>query len=156
MQFLEMINYIYRDEYLKHLCTYLGKTPNLWQRMTLVLEEMSAKQNVNKHVYMDCNEHQQDYNANQLTIYDSLSQMCSVLHEEDLWTGLWMEYAQYPETNVAICYEQMGSFKEAQGAYDLAMSKFKDDLSSGPCNTNMISEVMLWEQHWIRCAKELN
>ncbi|KAL9917178.1 transcription-associated protein Nipped-A isoform 1-T1 [Glossina fuscipes fuscipes] len=139
-----------------NLCTYLGKAHNLWHRMTLVLEEMSAKQNVNKHLYMDYNEHQQDYNANQSTIYDSLSQMYSALHEEDLWAGLWMKYAQYPETNVAICYEQMGFFEEAQGAYDLAMSKFKDDLSSGPCNTNMNSEVMLWEQHWIRCAKELN
>uniref|UniRef100_A0A1A9ZHQ0 PIK-related kinase FAT domain-containing protein n=1 Tax=Glossina pallidipes TaxID=7398 RepID=A0A1A9ZHQ0_GLOPL len=67
-----------------------------------------------------------------------------------------MKYAQYPEANVAICYERMGLFEEAQGAYDLAMSKFEDDLSSGPCNTNMNSEVMLWEQQWIRCAKELN
>uniref|UniRef100_A0A1B0AFA0 Uncharacterized protein n=1 Tax=Glossina pallidipes TaxID=7398 RepID=A0A1B0AFA0_GLOPL len=34
--------------------------------------------------------------------------------------------------------------------------KYAHYLSSGPCNTNMNSEVIIWEQHWIRCPKELN
>ncbi|TMW44508.1 hypothetical protein DOY81_004448 [Sarcophaga bullata] len=140
-----------------NLCTYLGKAHNLWHRMTLVLEEMVDKQNINHALsLMDHSNDQQDNNGNQATVHDSLSQMYSAMREEDLWAGLWMKYAQYSETNVAISYEQMGFFEEAQGAYDLAMSKFKDDLSNGTCNSHMNSEIMLWENHWIRCAKELN
>ncbi|XP_013100353.2 transcription-associated protein 1 [Stomoxys calcitrans] len=140
-----------------NVCTYLGKAHNLWHRMTLVLEEMTSKVNLsNQSSFMDYCDQQQEYNGNQTTVHDSLSLMYSAMHEEDLWAGLWMKYAQYSETNLAIAYEQMGFFEEAQGAYDLAMTKFKEDLSNGQCNSHMNSEVLLWENHWIRCAKELN
>ena len=89
-------------------------------------------------------------------IYDALSQLYSGLSEEDLWAGLWQKYSHYSETNLAIAYEQLGFFEEAQGAYDLAMSKFKQDLSSGSVMTPINNELKVWENHWIHCAKELN
>ena len=58
---------------------------------------------------------------------DALSEMYSLLKEEDLWSGLWQKKAKYPETNIAIAYEQQGYFEQAQGAYELAMTKFRDE-----------------------------
>ncbi len=58
---------------------------------------------------------------------DALSEMYSLLKEEDLWAGLWLKKAKYQETNAAIAYEQQGFFEQAQGAYEVAMSKFRND-----------------------------
>ncbi|XP_055697058.1 transcription-associated protein 1 isoform X2 [Phlebotomus papatasi] len=144
-----------------HLMTYLGKAHNLWHRMTLMLENMaqywpqkkeSSQQDIseaNLNNFYGGEFTQQD-------VYDPLSQMYSVLQEEDLWAGLWLKYAKYPETNNAIAYEQMGFFEEAQNAYDIAMSKLKTDMANGPVAFDINNELLLWENHWIRCAKELN
>ncbi|KAH8404548.1 hypothetical protein KR009_006495 [Drosophila setifemur] len=141
-----------------NLLAYLGKSHNLWHRVILVLEDMAANQTIqskdnNKDIEINLSELDvQQYN----NIFHSLSKMYSAMHEEDLWAGLWLKFAHYPETNIAVSYEQMGFFEEAQGAYDLAMTKFKQDLNNGLVNTNFNSELLLWENHWMRCAKELN
>lgn len=144
-----------------NLMTYLGKAHNLWHRMTLMLEDMANEWPNKQENLGDCSDPDiTDYNhsseLNRATVYDPLSQMYSELHEEDLWAGLWLKYAKYPETNSAIAYEQMGYFEEAQGAYDLIMTKYKQESASGPTPIDMNSELQLWETHWLRCAKELN
>ena len=87
---------------------------------------------------------------------DALSEMYSLLKEEDLWAGLWQKKAKYSETNVAIAYEQQGYFEQAQGAYELAMAKYKNDYNSTPSPMSMQQEVKLWENHWLRSARELD
>ena len=87
---------------------------------------------------------------------DGLSELYYLLHEEDMWAGLWIKKAKYNETNIAIAYEQQGFFEQAQGAYELAMSKFRSDVNSKPASTTVMQEVKLWEEHWLRCSKELN
>ncbi|KAH8256520.1 hypothetical protein KR032_001949, partial [Drosophila birchii] len=141
-----------------NLLAYLGKSHNLWHRAILVLEDMTSNHpSKNKGNIEDIDINLLDSNVQQTNnIFDSLSKMYSSMHEEDLWAGLWLKFAQYPETNVAVSYEQMGFFEEAQGAYDIAMTKFKQDLNNGLVNTYVNSELLLWEKHWMRCAKELN
>lgn len=144
-----------------NLMTYLAKGHNLWHRMTLLLEDMSVDWQIKREKFqensdIDISEYDLLENHNNSVIYDPLSQMYSALHEEDLWAGLWLKYAQYPETNTAIAYEQMGFFEEAQGAYDIAMSKYKQDYSNSPAMISLNNETNVWEEHWIRCAKELN
>lgn len=140
--------------------TYLGKAHNLWHRMTLMLEDMANEwPNKQEQVGEYGDPDVTDYNSTELSkaaIFDPLSQMYSALHEEDLWAGLWLKYAKYTETNNAIAYEQMGFFEEAQGAYDLIMTKYKQEAANGPTPLDMNSELLLWETHWLRCAKELN
>lgn len=139
------------------LMTYLGKAHNLWHRMTLMLEQMALEQPIKTETspfeYRD-----PDINGDseQSTVNDKLSHMYQCLCEEDLWAGLWQKHAKYAETNIAIAYEQMGFFEEAQSTYDAAMTKFKQDSTTGPTTSEMVSEILLWENHWIRCAKELN
>ena len=82
--------------------------------------------------------------------------MYTLLKEEDLWSGLWQKKSKFSETNVAIAYEQQGFFEQAQGAYELAMSRYRNDYSNTPSPTHMQQEVKLWEQHWLRCSRELD
>lgn len=161
--FVEALAHCQPPVYLPpNLMTYLGKAHNLWHRMTLMLEEMALdwptkKEQTGEYTDPDIYDYQNGAGElEQSAIFDPLSQMYSALHEEDLWAGLWLKYAKYPETNNAIAYEQMGFFEEAQAAYDLAMTKFKQDTANGPASMDIDSELLLWETHWIRCAKELN
>lgn len=89
-------------------------------------------------------------------LLDSLGELYYLLCEEDLWAGLWQRNAQYKETSMAIAYEQHGFFEQAQGAYEAAMAKYKTDNSMGPVPAHAHREALLWHNHWIRCAKELN
>lgn len=139
------------------LMTYLGKAHNLWHRMTLMLERMALEMpNKRESPFEYSDPESSSAESDQGAVYDKLSHMYSALHEEDLWAGLWLKHAKYPETNVAIAYEQMGFFEEAQSTYDTAMTKFKQEVANGPASSDMVSELLLWENHWIRCAKELN
>lgn len=142
------------------LMKYLGKSHNLWHRMTLNLEQLAFEHGNNsqlksKRDISDCYEFEPVVSPQQ-EILDSLSDMYSLLCEEDMWSGLWQKHARYRETNVAIAYEQQGFFEQSQGAYEVAMSKVHNDYSSSPAPGSVRSELRLWEEHWIRCSKELN
>ena len=50
---------------------------------------------------------------------DALSELYSLLREEDMWAGLWQKKAKYPETNIAIAYEQQGFYEQSQVTYCL-------------------------------------
>ncbi|XP_073941495.1 transcription-associated protein Nipped-A isoform X1 [Choristoneura fumiferana] len=135
---------------------YLGKTHNLWHRMTLNLEQMAIDQACGRapkelDIY--------DYDVETTTstdILDSLSDMYELLQEEDMWSGLWQKHARYRDTNLAIAYEQQGFYEQAQAAYDVAMVKLKQEYAANPSVYNMHKECSLWTQHWIKCSKELN
>ncbi|XP_043599030.1 transformation/transcription domain-associated protein isoform X1 [Bombus pyrosoma] len=140
------------------LMKYLGRSHNLWHRMTLSLEQMAFDNGNNQFKIKretDCYDFEPD-NSPHSEILDSLSDMYSLLCEEDMWSGLWQKHAHYKETLQATALEQQGFFEQAQGAYDVAMTKFKQDYVSTPAPFKIQREAMLWEQHWIRCAKELN
>ena len=74
---------------------------------------------------------------------DSLSEMYSLLKEEDMWAGLWQRKAKYQETNIAIAYEQQGYFEQAQGAYELVMSKYRNDYNNGASPVALSQEIKL-------------
>ncbi|XP_012269997.1 transformation/transcription domain-associated protein isoform X2 [Orussus abietinus] len=140
------------------LMKYLGRSHNLWHRMTLSLEQMAFDNGGNQFRNKresDCYDFEPD-NSPHAEVLDSLSDMYSLLCEEDMWSGLWQKHAHYKETLQATALEQQGFFEQAQGAYDVAMTKFKQDYVTTPAPFKTQREAILWEQHWIRCAKELN
>lgn len=141
-----------------NLMRSLGNAHNIWHRMALVAEDMVeefSKSLSSEDVDSDDEEVSED--AETLNeVVESLSKMYSSLHEEDLWAGLWQKYAKYPETNVAIFYEQMGYFDEAQNVYETVMFKCKQEISNGLDTADINTEIQLWEDHWMRCTKELN
>lgn len=140
------------------LIKYIGRSHNLWHRMTLSLEQMAFdKENTQFQAKRDsnCYDFEPDTSPH-AEVLDSLSDMYSLLCEEDMWSGLWQKHAHYKETVQATALEQQGFFEQAQGAYDVAMTKFKQDYITNPAPFKTQREAILWEQHWIRCAKELN
>ena len=70
--------------------------------------------------------------------------------------GIWQKRAKYPDTNIAIAYEQHGFFEQAQQSYETAMGKARQEHNQSAASPNVLPEYKLWEERWIRCSQELN
>nr|CAH7738958.1 unnamed protein product [Callosobruchus chinensis] len=130
------------------LMKYLGKSHNLWHRMALGLEQISFEPASKA---ASCYEFEGEQAKTEPL--DCLGDLYKQLHEEDLWAGLWHRLAHYKETGAAVAYEQHGFFEQAQAGYEAAMARHR---AEGGAPAHAQREVLLWEDHWIRCAKELN
>ncbi|GAB6032800.1 hypothetical protein CHUAL_012003 [Chamberlinius hualienensis] len=137
---------------------YLGRSYNLWHRSALLLEQLvldNALSSPLKIRPVD-NYELEPIACPEQDRLDCLSDMYSLLQEEDMWIGLWQKRAKYKETCDAIACEQQGAFERAQGTYEIAMMKARQDYNTSPAPSTLQSEYKIWEQHWIRCCKELN
>ncbi|XP_052467140.1 transformation/transcription domain-associated protein isoform X1 [Carassius gibelio] len=135
---------------------YLGKTHNLWLRSTLMLEQQAFEKGLSLHIKPKQSTEfyeQESITPPQQEILDSLAELYSLLQEEDMWAGLWQKRCKFPETCTAIAYEQHGFFEQAQETYEKAMEKARKEHNVSPA---IFPEYQLWEDHWIRCSKELN
>ncbi|XP_073671809.1 transformation/transcription domain-associated protein isoform X3 [Paramisgurnus dabryanus] len=134
---------------------YLGKTHNLWLRSTLMLEQQAFEKGLSLHIKpkQSTEFYEQESITPPQQILDSLAELYSLLQEEDMWAGLWQKRCKFPETSTAIAYEQHGFFEQAQETYEKAMEKARKEHNASPA---IFPEYQLWEDHWIRCSKELN
>ncbi|KAI1279601.1 Transformation/transcription domain-associated protein [Halotydeus destructor] len=150
---------------------YLGKSHNLWHRAAFVLENVAfdkaaslpAPSQLKTRTLTAASTSEHDITEPMvlsqplaLEALDALAELYELLKEEDLWAGLWQKRAKYPESVTGIAYEQQGFFEQAQGAYELAMSKARQDYNTSSAPPALHGEYRLWEKHWIRCSKELN
>uniref|UniRef100_A0A3Q3VP24 Uncharacterized protein n=1 Tax=Mola mola TaxID=94237 RepID=A0A3Q3VP24_MOLML len=138
---------------------YLGKTHNLWLRSTLMLEQQAFEKGLSLHSKPKPSTEfyeQESITPPQQEILDSLAELYSLLQEEDMWAGLWQKRCKFPETATAIAYEQHGFFEQAQESYEKAMEKARKEHERSNISPAIFPEYQLWEDHWIRCSKELN
>ncbi|KAM4716050.1 transformation/transcription domain-associated protein isoform 1-T1 [Anableps anableps] len=138
---------------------YLGKTHNLWLRSTLMLEQQAFEKGLSLHSKPKQSTEfyeQESITPPQQEILDSLAELYSLLQEEDMWAGLWQKRCKFPETATAIAYEQHGFFEQAQESYEKAMEKARKEHERSSVSPAIFPEYQLWEDHWIRCSKELN
>lgn len=138
---------------------YLGKTHNLWLRSTLMLEQQAFEKGLSLHSKPKQSTEfyeQESITPPQQEILDSLAELYSLLQEEDMWAGLWQKRCKFPETTTAIAYEQHGFFEQAQESYEKAMDKARKEHERSNVSPAIFPEYQLWEDHWIRCSKELN
>ncbi|XP_031698815.1 transformation/transcription domain-associated protein [Anarrhichthys ocellatus] len=138
---------------------YLGKTHNLWLRSTLMLEQQAFEKGLSLHNKPKQSTEfyeQESITPPQQEILDSLAELYSLLQEEDMWAGLWQKRCKFPETATAIAYEQHGFFEQAQESYEKAMEKARKEHERSNVSPAIFPEYQLWEDHWIRCSKELN
>lgn len=120
-----------------HLLKYLAKTFGAWH---VVLE-----------LLQDSLDHLRDDDpAIRDSILDSLTEVYAELAEEDMFYGLWRWRSMHSETNIAVSYEQIGMWQEAQIAYETAQSKSRNGTI-----TFYEPEYCLWEDHWILAAEKL-
>ena len=61
----------------------------------------------------------------------------------------------FPETVMAIWYENQGYYEQAKATYEGVVSRARTMHNYAPAPPNVISEYKLWEQHWMKCAHEL-
>ncbi|ORZ37497.1 hypothetical protein BCR44DRAFT_1511660 [Catenaria anguillulae PL171] len=118
---------------------YLGKTFNAWHSAAEFLSLAQTSFGVSK----------DEERVRDLTL-DGLAELLTELNETDLYIGLWRRRCQYPETNAALSYQQLGMWERAQHLYEQAQSKGR----TGTLGFQE-SEFMLWEEQWIRCAQKL-
>ncbi|KAG7325204.1 hypothetical protein KOW79_011520 [Hemibagrus wyckioides] len=138
---------------------YLGKTHNLWLRSTLMLEQQAFEKGLSLHIKPKQSTEfyeQESITPPQQEILDSLAELYSLLQEEDMWAGLWQKRCKFPEMSTAIAYEQHGFFEQAQESYEKAMEKARKEHERTNTSPAIFPEYQLWEDHWIRCSKELN
>ncbi|KAM3859386.1 transformation/transcription domain-associated protein isoform 3-T3 [Diretmus argenteus] len=138
---------------------YLGKTHNLWLRSTLMLEQQAFEKGLSLHSKPKQSTEfyeQESITPPQQEILDSLAELYSLLQEEDMWAGLWQKRCKFPETATAIAYEQHGFFEQAQESYEKAMEKARKEHERSNISPAIFPEYQLWEDHWIRCSKELS
>ncbi|XP_048350103.1 transformation/transcription domain-associated protein [Sphaerodactylus townsendi] len=138
---------------------YLGKTHNLWFRSALMLEHQAFEKGLSLQIKSKQTAEfyeQESITPPQQEILDSLAELYSLLQEEDMWAGLWQKRCKFPETATAIAYEQHGFFEQAQETYEKAMDKAKKEHERSHASPAVFPEYQLWEDHWIRCSKELN
>lgn len=167
------------------LLRYLGSSHNLWHRTMLMLEDVvlsktpsnaiqqnqqskstSSKSNKRSFSVANLDDTNVDNDMSLNTVFtdesiqdqamDALSNLYESLFEEDMWAGLWQKRAKLPETLQGIAYEQQGHFEQAQGSYELAITKARNEYNNTPAPYQFQAEYLLLENHWIRCSKELN
>ncbi|KAK2495018.1 hypothetical protein MC885_001368, partial [Smutsia gigantea] len=138
---------------------YLGKTHNLWFRSAVMLEHQAFEKGLSLQIKPKQTTEfyeQESITPPQQEMLDSLAELYSLLQEEDMWAGLWQKRCKYSETATAIAYEQHGFFEQAQESYEKAMDKAKKEHERSNASPAIFPEYQLWEDHWIRCSKELN
>jgi transformation/transcription domain-associated protein len=86
--------------------------------------------------------------------YEALTQLFEILGDRDGFCALWSRRACHSETRLALALEQYGSWAAAQTAYVDCMTHWQagDALFVNTPPT----ELQLWEDGVIRCAKHLN
>lgn len=134
---------------------YLGKAHNAWHRAVLTIEEDVAQSKLNQYYMTSSTSGPGLFESSQHEALDSLSAMYASLKEEDLYTGLWTKRCKNPLTKTALSYEQHGLYEQAQTTYEIAMGKAREDYSITNISGEHFSEFQLWEEHWIKCSKEL-
>ncbi|KNE58153.1 hypothetical protein AMAG_04968 [Allomyces macrogynus ATCC 38327] len=122
-----------------HVIKYLGKTFNAWHSATEILTVSQLNLGGTK----------EEDRLRDSTL-DALAELLTELNETDLCTGLWRRRCQYPETNAALSFQQIGYWQRAQAMYEQAQAK-------GRTGTLAFteSEYCLWEEQWVRCCQKL-
>ncbi|EKM59507.1 uncharacterized protein PHACADRAFT_205724 [Phanerochaete carnosa HHB-10118-sp] len=120
-----------------HLVKYLAKTFAAWHVSMHILEASLDHVREDEVVVRD-------------TVYDALTEVYAELAEDDLFYGLWRRRSLYPDTNVALAFEQSGLWEQASTMYEAAQGKSRSGVVpfSEP-------EYCLWEDHWILAAEKL-
>ncbi|KAH9371776.1 hypothetical protein HPB48_006546 [Haemaphysalis longicornis] len=141
------------------LIKYLGRSHNLWHRACLLLEQAaltarggSVSSSSSSSLGGVRGSGGLSGGGAEEAAEDALAELYALLREEDLSGGLWQRRARHPETSLALALEQQGCFEQAQAALEAAMSRVPRHEAA----SMLQSECRLWEEHWLRCCKELN
>eukprot|EP00898_Chlorokybus_atmophyticus_P003741 jgi/Chlat1/4368/Chrsp29S04524 len=116
------------------LIKFLGKTYNAWHIAIPLLES---------HVLLFPQE---------VRCFDALAELYRLLNEDDVLCGLWKRRCQTEETRAGLSLVQHGYWQRAQDVFFRGMQQAQQ---TGLVTSVSKQEICLWEEQWLRCAREL-
>lgn len=134
---LDSISKVETLEIPPHLVKYLATSYGSWYQSIKILESIQDSTTIDNAKIIEAN-------------HDALLELYHNLQEDDMYYGLWRRRAKYNETSIALSYEQVGLWDQAQQLYEVAQIKAR----SGALPYSD-SEYALWEDNWILCAEKL-
>ncbi|KAJ1736005.1 transcription-associated protein 1 [Coemansia biformis] len=126
------------------LLRYLGQTYGAWHAALALLEHrVLAQPEVESAVFDRAM-------GVELGAFDALTELYTSLAANHYYYGAWKRHCQYRESHIALAYEQLGDWGNAQAAYERAQTKAR--AGNLPFSE---SEYCLWESRWVEATKRL-
>ncbi|KAJ2262807.1 transcription-associated protein 1 [Coemansia sp. RSA 376] len=126
------------------LLRYLGQTYGAWySSLTLLEQKILDRREVESAIFDRAM-------GVELGAFDALSELYTSLSAHHYFYGAWKRHCQYKESHIALSYEQLGDWANAQGAYERAQAKARAGVL--PFSE---SEYCLWESRWVETTKRL-
>ncbi|KAJ1953987.1 hypothetical protein EC988_002681, partial [Linderina pennispora] len=86
----------------------------------------------------------------ELGAFDALTELYTTLSASHYFYGAWKRHGQYHESHIALAYEQLDDWANAQASYEQAQTKARAGVL--PFSE---SEYCLWESRWIETTRRL-
>jgi transformation/transcription domain-associated protein len=121
----------------KNLVSYIGSEFGAWHSACVILENnlSSIKKATKSHDYAPIKD---------------LCQLFDRLGETEMSSGLIRRFSIFPETNIALSFEQNNYWMTAQKIFEKAQIKARNGTIPF-----FEDEFIVWESHWENCAKKL-
>ncbi|KAJ2355840.1 transcription-associated protein 1, partial [Coemansia sp. RSA 2618] len=126
------------------LLRYLGQTYSAWySALTLLEHKILDRREIESAIFDRAM-------GVELGAFDALSELYTSLAASHYFYGVWKRHCQYKESHIALAYEQLDDWANAQAAYERAQTKARAGVL--PFSE---SEYCLWESRWVETTKRL-
>ncbi|KAJ2497905.1 transcription-associated protein 1 [Coemansia sp. RSA 1972] len=126
------------------LLRYLGQTYSAWYpALTLLENKILDRREIESAIFDRAM-------GVELGAFDALSELYTSLAASHYFYGAWKRHCQYKESHIALAYEQLDDWANAQAAYERAQTKARAGVL--PFSE---SEYCLWESRWVETTKRL-
>ncbi|KAJ2844854.1 transcription-associated protein 1, partial [Coemansia brasiliensis] len=126
------------------LLRYLGQTYNAWySALTLLEHKIIDRCEIESAIFDRAM-------GVELGAFDALTELYTSLSASHYFYGIWKRHCQYKESHIALAYEQLDDWANAQAAYERAQTKARAGVL--PFSE---SEYCLWESRWVETTKRL-
>ncbi|KAJ2613804.1 transcription-associated protein 1 [Coemansia sp. RSA 1365] len=126
------------------LLRYLGQSYSAWYSSLALLErKLLDRREVESVIF-------ERTMGVELGAFDALTELYTSLSANHYFYGAWKRHCQYWESHIALAYEQLDDWANAQAAYERAQTKARAGYL--PFSE---SEYCLWETRWVESTKRL-